>query len=82
MTEAKLYNSRIVRTYIDYVEEYHRNVDTDGILRDARVTRLEVNDDGHWFTQSKVDAFQRALGQRIADPDIARRDDVLRENGH
>ena len=73
MTEAKLYNSRIVRTYVDYVGRYHQDVDTDGILRDARITRLEINDDGHWFTQSEVDTFQKALRRRIADPDIARK---------
>ena len=67
-----LYNSRIIITYVEYLKEYHPNIDTDSVLQSAGMTRHEVEDPGHWFSQEQVDRFHEILVIRTGTPDIAR----------
>ena len=71
-TDEPLYNSRIIKNYIEYVEKYHPNADIDSILSHSGITTYEIEDQGHWFTQHQVDCFHEVLIQKVGNPDISR----------
>jgi class 3 adenylate cyclase len=67
-----LYNSRIVKIFLEYLEKRYPDVDIDSILKYAEMTRYEVEDQGHWFKQSQVDRFHEILIAKTGNPNIAR----------
>jgi len=67
-----LYNSRIAKTYIEYLKKYHPSVDIDSLLNSANISRHEVEDPAHWFTQQQSDSFQDAMIIKTGNPNIAR----------
>jgi len=71
--DLPLYNSRILKLYIDYLEKKHPLADIEAILAFARVRRYELDDLGHWFSQRQVDRFQESVEQQVADRDVARK---------
>jgi len=71
-TDEPLYNSRILKNYVEYVEKYHPDVDIDTILNYSGITNYELEDQGHWFTQQQTDRFHEILLQKIGDPNISR----------
>ncbi len=68
-----LYNSRIIKVYLDYLEKYHPDVDRESLLKASGMTLYEVEDQAHWFTQKQVDTFQSNLIRNTGDSDIARK---------
>jgi class 3 adenylate cyclase len=68
-----LYNSRLIKNYVEYIKEFHPDVDTYAILRHAWITSYELEDEGHWFTQQQVDRFHELLKKTTADPNISRK---------
>ena len=58
-----LYNSRITNVYVDYLQRYHPNIDVDSLLNFAGMSRHEVEDPGHWFSQNQMDRFQKYLAK-------------------
>jgi len=73
MKETPLYNSRIIKSYLEYLKEHHPEVDIASILEYAEITAYQLEDGGHWFTQNQVDRFQEILDQEIKDPEIPRK---------
>jgi class 3 adenylate cyclase len=71
--DEPLYNSRIVRNYVEYVKQFHPLVDIDAILAHAWITTYELEDQGHWFSQWQVDQFHERLVQDTADREISRK---------
>jgi PAS domain S-box-containing protein len=69
---APLYNSRIAKTYVEYLRKNRRDLDIDALLSHAGISKHEVEDPAHWFTQSQVDRFQDVLIKKTGNPDIAR----------
>lgn len=67
-----LYNSRITRIYIEYLEQHYSGIDVGAILDEAGMTRLEVEDPAHWFNQEQVDRFNRSLMDRTGNPRISK----------
>ena len=67
-----LYNSRIINTYIEFLEKYHPEIDIDAVLRQAEISRHEVEDPGHWFTQHQADSFHDSLTTGTGNANIAR----------
>ena len=67
-----LYNSRIINTYIEYLEKFYPEIDIDALLQDSGMTRHEVEDPGHWFTQLQADRLNRKVVARTGNPNIAR----------
>jgi PAS domain S-box-containing protein len=67
-----LYSSRILGTYLEYLQEYHPDLEIDAILQDSGITRHEVEDPGHWFTQTQADRFHDIIADRTGNPHIAR----------
>jgi hypothetical protein len=68
-----LYNSRLIKKYVEYVEKFHPNVNIDSILNHSGITNYELEDQGHWFTQRQVDRFYEILLKKTGNPNIARK---------
>ncbi|MEJ2657908.1 MAG: hypothetical protein P8012_12050, partial [Desulfobacterales bacterium] len=69
---APLYNSRIIRTYFEYIKNTYPDLDMDSILEYAGMTRYEIEDQAHWFSQKQTDRFQEILIKQTGNPNIAR----------
>jgi PAS domain S-box-containing protein len=69
---SPLYNSRINRTYLEYIKSSYPDLDIDSILEYAGMTRYEVEDQAHWFSQEQADRFQEILVEKTGNPNIAR----------
>ena len=67
-----LYNIRLLRPFISYINRNFPGVDTKAILDDAGIKRSEFEDDGYWFTQEQSDLFMLSVVQRTGKEDIAR----------
>ncbi|MBW2094317.1 MAG: PAS domain S-box protein [Deltaproteobacteria bacterium] len=73
MNDTKpLYNSRIIKVYLDYLEKYYPDVDRESLLQRAGMTLYEVEDQAHWFNQDQVDRFQEAMINQTGNEHIAR----------
>ena len=69
---SPLYNSRITKTYIEYIKNSYPDLDIDPILEYAGMTRYEIEDQAHWFSQDQADRFQEILIKKTGNPNIAR----------
>ena len=69
---SPLYNSRITKTYLEYIKNIYPDLDIDSILEYAGMTRYEVEDQAHWFSQDQADRFQEILVKKTGNPDIAK----------
>ena len=67
-----IYSSRIVKTYLEYIKNSYPDLDIDSILKYAGMTRYEVEDQAHWFSQDQMDHFQEILVKKTGNPSIAR----------
>lgn len=72
MTERPLYSSRIIDTFIKYIEQKYPHIDTNEILSNSGIKPYQVADQGHWFTQEEVDRFYDEILKRTGNKDIAR----------
>ena len=67
-----LYNSRITKIYLEYLKKHYPEMDIDEVLKYAQISKLEVDDPGHWFTQNQSDLFQEIVVKLSGNPNIAR----------
>ncbi|MBW1677047.1 MAG: GAF domain-containing protein, partial [Deltaproteobacteria bacterium] len=67
-----LYNSRIIKIYLNYLGKYYPSVDINALLQASGMSLYEVEDQAHWFTQEQVDRFQEAMIHSTGNPNIAR----------
>lgn len=71
--DEPLYNSRVIKNYVEYVKRFHPHVDMDAILAHSWITTYELEDQGHWFSQWQVDRFHERLVQDTGDREISRK---------
>jgi PAS domain S-box-containing protein len=69
---APLYNSRVTKIYIEYLQKYHPDIDADSILAQAGITEWELEDPSHWFTQEQQDRLHDILVSHTGNTNIAR----------
>jgi PAS domain S-box-containing protein len=69
---SPLYNSRIIKIYLEYLSKYYSDLDINDILKHAEMTKHEVEDPAHWFSQNQTDLFQEALLSSTGNPSIPR----------
>jgi PAS domain S-box-containing protein len=69
---ARIYNSQILNTYLNYLESRYPRIEIDRLLEHAGMTRYEVEDPSHWFTQRQTDRFHEKMNDLVRDPEIAR----------
>ena len=67
-----LYNSRITKTYLEYIKNTYPDLDINSVLEYADMTGYEVEDQAHWFSQDQADRFQEILVKKTGNPNIAR----------
>ena len=73
MTDVpRLYNSRLIKNYLEYLEKMHPDISLDSLLAASGIERAEVEDPGHWLNQDQINLFHAAMEQVINDPQIAR----------
>jgi hypothetical protein len=71
--DTPLYNSRLIKNYVEYIKQFHPDVDVHAILSYAWIKTYELEDQGHWFSQWQVDRFHELLRKKIGDPNISRK---------
>jgi len=67
-----LYNSRIIKNYIEYLNKFCADTNTESILRDAGISPHQVEDGGYWFTQEQSDLFHKVLMVKTGNEEISR----------
>ena len=67
-----LYNSRIMKIYLQYISRYYPDVSIDSVLEYAGMTKYEVEDQAHWFNQRQTDRFQEILEKMTGSSNIAK----------
>jgi PAS domain S-box-containing protein len=72
MKDIPLYNSRIIKNYVEYINTHHPEVDARVILNDAGMTTYQLEDGGHWFSQRQVDLFHEGVINQTNDKNISR----------
>jgi PAS domain S-box-containing protein/putative nucleotidyltransferase with HDIG domain len=73
MEDTPLYNSRIIKTYVEYLSRYHSDIDVAPLLKYANIEAYQLEDEGHWLTQKQVDCFHTILAKVTNDPEISRK---------
>jgi PAS domain S-box-containing protein len=72
MTSGPIYNSRITKSYLNYLKIHWPQVDCDELLEKSGMTRYQVDDPAHWFTQEQVDRFHAVIVEKTGAADISR----------
>lgn len=70
--DSPIYNSRIIKIYLEYLKKIYPDIDIDELLSHAMMTRYEVEDPAHWFSQVQADRFYEILVLRSGNPNIAK----------
>ena len=68
-----IYNSRIIKSYVEYLKKHLPEVDSDPLLKYADIETYQLDDEGHWLTQEQVDRFHDILEKTTQDPNISRK---------
>lgn len=72
LSEAPLYNSRIINSYILLIKQKYSYVNVTDLLNYADMKEYEVADQAHWFRQDQIDRFYERLVQVTGNQKIAR----------
>lgn len=67
-----IYNSRLIKNYVEYLHASYPRIDADRLLHDAGMSRQEVEDPAHWFSQRQIDRFHEILAAETGNPNISR----------
>ncbi|MCD6295833.1 MAG: GAF domain-containing protein [Deltaproteobacteria bacterium] len=69
---SPVYNSRIIKIYLEYLRKHYPDIDIDGVLNYAEMTKYEVDDPAHWFNQHQTDLFNEFMVSKTGNPNISR----------
>jgi len=72
MMDKPLYNSIIIKNYVEFLNHEYPDVNTRDLLDYAGINAYELEDRGHWLTQTQVNRFHEYMSRITAKPDIAR----------
>jgi len=67
-----LYNVRIIKTYVEYLEKYYPYVSVDEVLGHVGMERSHLEDPGFWYDQDTADRFHDLVRKRTRNPRISR----------
>ena len=67
-----LYNSRILKVYLEYLQINFPHISPEAILKSAKMEKYEIEDPAHWFSQEQTDAFYKAVCDATEESEIAR----------
>ncbi len=66
-----LYNSRLTKTYVQYLHHRHPDVEVEPLLEKAGIYHYQIEDSAHWLTQDQVDRFHALLVEATGEADIS-----------
>jgi PAS domain S-box-containing protein len=72
MENPPLYNSRIIKNYIEYINKFYPQLDLKRILEYAGIESYELEGNEHWLSQSQVDRFHEILSHQIDLPNLSK----------
>ncbi len=72
LEEAPLYNTRVIKSFAEYISKHYPQTDLSAILDYAGITTYQLEDEGHWLTQTQVDRFYEITVKETGDTNIAR----------
>jgi PAS domain S-box-containing protein len=72
MEDLPLYNSRLIKIYIEYLRKFYPQIEPSDILEYAGIESYELEESGQWLTQKQVDRFHDMLEQLTNNPSISR----------
>lgn len=72
MTEKRIYNARILDTYLKLIKVRYPHVDITSLVKRSGMEPYEVADQGSWFTQEQVNRFYELAVQATGNENIAR----------
>jgi hypothetical protein len=64
--------SRIISSYIRFIERHSKNVNANELLSLANIERYQAKDEDHWFSQEQVDLFHEKLVKLTKNQNISR----------
>ena len=70
--DAPLYNSRIIASFVRFIERYYGHIDIHELLGYAKMAPYQVEDEDHWFSQEQVDLFHEKLVVLTKNQNVAR----------
>jgi PAS domain S-box-containing protein len=70
--ESPIYNIRLLRIYIDYIERNYPNVNIEKILEYSGISKLQLNDYGYWYNQNQANRFQEIVIAKTGNKNIAK----------
>ncbi len=70
--DAPLYNSRIIASFVRFIERYYDHIDINELLYYAKMEPYQVQDEDYWFNQEQVDLFHEKLVVLTKNKNIAR----------
>jgi len=73
MDNTPLYNSRIIKSYVEYLNRYFPEIDIAPLLKYANIEAYQLEDEGHWLTQEQSDRFNTIIAKKTQDKDISRK---------
>jgi PAS domain S-box-containing protein/putative nucleotidyltransferase with HDIG domain len=73
MNDTPLYNSRIFKSYVEYLNRYFPDIDIAPLLKYANIEAYQLDDEGHWLTQEQSDRFNEIIVKKTQDKDISRK---------
>lgn len=72
MTDERLYNTRNINTYIEYLRIHYPDINIKYVLDYAGITQFELEDEGHWLTQQQIDRYYEILVEKTGNQALAR----------
>jgi PAS domain S-box-containing protein len=72
MQDTPLYNSRLVRNYVEYLRKFYPQIDPTDVMEYAGIEPFEIEESGVWFTQRQIDRFHEMLSQLTDNPNLSR----------
>jgi PAS domain S-box-containing protein len=72
MRDAPLYNSRILKNYVEFLRKRFPDLNINLLLSRSGISTYQIEDGGHWFTQGDIENFHAFLFKEIQDPSIPR----------
>ena len=70
--DSPLYNSQIIKIKLAYINKHYPGLDIDDALARSEMTRYEVEDPAHWFSQRQTDRLNEILESETGSSRIAR----------
>ncbi len=69
--DTPVYNSRILRVYLDYLRLHYPDISPDEIIEPAEIKPAEVDDPGFWYSQNQANRMHTIMVAKTGDPLIS-----------